>query len=282
MRRLAPYQLGLWLAEYVNIRCQLCGCYRKAPYTEPADSNHAELSARQSSSLFATAHKSLLCSRCQRSIAWLPAPFYVDIAASVTLPIQAASYYDYPLRQAIRAFKHSEDMSRLPLLVHMLRQLPRPKGCHAGNSVILPMPTTDNRLLKRGFDPATILSIYLSKHWQIPLWHGVDRQDDTVSQQGLSRSERLTNLNDAFVLTETPPVRRLLLFDDVATTGASLQALARAIIPTQPYPTSPEATGMTNKDVSHSSNSDSQPADVKTTKYHISAYALAHGSQNQK
>jgi len=281
MRRLAPYQFGLWLAEYVNIRCQLCGCYRKAPYTEPADSNHADLSASQSSSLFATAHKSLLCSRCQRSIAWLPAPFYVDIAASVTLPIQAASYYDYPLRQAIRAFKHSEDMSRLPLLVHMLRQLPRPKGCHAGNSVILPMPTTDNRLLKRGFDPVTILSIYLSKHWQIPLWHGVERQDNTVSQQGLSRSERLTNLNDAFVLTETPPVKRLLLFDDVATTGASLQALARAFLPDQPYLIPLEATRTAHGSMNYATDSASQTTDVKTNKYHISAYALAHGSQNQ-
>jgi len=281
LRRPAPYQLGLWLAEYVNIRCQLCGCYRKAPYTEPADSNHADLSASQFSSLFATAHKSLLCSRCQRSIAWLPVPFYVDIAASVTLPIQAASYYDYPLRQAIRAFKHSEDMSRLPLLVHMLRQLPRPKGCHAGNSVILPMPTTDDRLRKRGFDPVTILSIHLAKHWQIPLWNGVERQDNTVSQQGLTRSERLTNLNDAFVLTETPPVKRLLLFDDVATTGASLQALARAFLPDQPYLTPLEATRTAHGSMNYATDSASQTADVKTNKYHISAYALAHGSQNQ-
>jgi predicted amidophosphoribosyltransferase len=281
LRRPAPYQLGLWLAEYVNIRCQLCGCYRKAPYTEPADSNHADLSASQSSSLFATAHKSLLCSRCQRSIAWLPAPFYVDIAASVSLPIQAASYYDYPIREAIRAFKHSEDMTRLPLLVHMLRQLPRPKGCHAGNSVIIPMPTTDDRLRKRGFDPVTILSIYLSKHWQIPLWHGVERQDNTVSQQGLSRSERLTNLNDAFVLTETPPVKRLLLFDDVATTGASLQALARAFLPDQPYLTPLEATRTDHGSMNYGTDSARQTADVKTNKHHISAYALAHGSQNQ-
>jgi predicted amidophosphoribosyltransferase len=270
LRRPAPYQFGLWLAEYVNIRCQLCGCYRKAPYSKAS-----KLPA--SASRFSTANKSLLCSRCQHSIAWLPAPFYVDIAASVSLTIQAASYYDYPIREAIRAFKHSEDMTRLPLLVHMLRQLPRPKGCHAGNSVIIPMPTTDDRLRKRGFDPVTILSIHLAKHWQIPLWHGVARMDDTVSQQGLTRSERLTNLNDAFVLTETPPVKRLLLFDDVATTGASLQALARAFLPDQPYLTSLEANGSMN----YGTDSARQTADVKTNKYHISAYALAHGSQNQ-
>lgn len=270
MRRPAPYQLGLWLAEYVNIRCQLCGCYRKAPHPKAS-----KLPA--SASRFSTANNPLLCQRCQHSIAWLPAPFYVDIAASVSLTIQAASYYDYPIREAIRAFKHSEDMTRLPLLVHMLRQLPRPKGCHAGNSIILPMPTTDNRLRKRGFDPVTILSIYLSKHWQIPLWHGVERQDDTISQQGLSRSERLTNLNEAFVLTQTPPVRRLLLFDDVATTGSSLQALARAVTQATPYLTTVESLQSANR-----ATSDSLSTGALIPRYHLLAYALAHGSQKQK
>jgi len=185
----------------------------------------------------------------------LPKPFEVDIAAGRTLTIQAATYYDYPMRQAIKAFKHHEDMTKLPLLLHAIRQLPRPHGCHHDNSVIVAMPTTDERLIKRGFDPVSILAAYLSKHWDIPLWQGIRRVDDTVSQQGLSRAERLTNLDNAFALIEPPPVKRLLLFDDVATTGASLQALARtlSIYPMQ----SPNANN----------------------KYHLCAYALAHGSQ---
>ena len=278
MRHLAPYQFGLWLAEYLNIRCQLCGCYRKQTPARFKPSNRT----------LSPVQKPLLCDRCQHSIPWLPAPFYVDIRSSVVLPIQVASYYDYPVRQAIRDFKHSEDMTRLPFLIHILRQLPRPEGCHAGNSVIIPMPTTDSRLIKRGFDPVTILSTYLSKHWQIPLWHGVERMDDTVSQQGLSRAERLTNLNDAFVRVEIPPVKHLLLFDDVATTGASLQALARAV-----YPSNIDAQNSDAQDSDNSTDpisySDLATATSlthlthdKTSPYHILAYALAHGSQNQK
>lgn len=259
MRRLAPYQFGLWLAEYLDIRCQLCRYYRKAAATNISASN----------SSLSTIHRPLLCRRCQHSIAWLPPVFYVDIHASNALPIQVASYYDYPIRQAIRAFKHNEDMTRLPLLVHLLRQLPKPKGCHAGNSVIVPMPTTDSRLIKRGFDPVTILSFYLSKHWQIPLWHGVVRSDDTVSQQGLSRSERLTNLNDAFIMTQTPPVSHLLLFDDVATTGASLQALARAL------------STIHIPNIAPTDNFSLHTIDGETCHYQLFAYALAHGSQNQ-
>ncbi|MBD7946800.1 ComF family protein [Psychrobacter sp. Sa4CVA2] len=181
------------------------------------------------------------------------------MAAGTVLSIQAATYYDYPIRQAIRAFKYHEDMTKLPLLLHVLRQLPRPHGCHQDNSVIVAMPTTEQRLVKRGFDPVSILAAQLSKHWHIPLWQGVERIDDTISQQGLTRAERLTNLENAFALTENPPVKRLLLFDDVATTGASLQALGHAL--------SGQFTGLS---VINSQNSH---------QYHLSAYALAHGSQ---
>ncbi|WP_372861675.1 ComF family protein [Psychrobacter sp.] len=283
MRRLAPYQTGLWLAEYLDIRCQLCRVYRSTPQSQllqnyllsnisslpTADPTPHSLNPLPNNpSFFANLRQQfnhrfnsgLLCSHCHDSIAWLPKPFNVDIASGTVLSIQTATYYEYPLRQAIRAFKHHEDMTKLPLLLHAIRQLPRPHGCHHDNSVIVAMPTTEQRLLKRGFDPVSILSAQLSKHWQIPLWHGVKRIDDTVSQQGLTRAERLSNLDNAFVLIEKPPVKRLLLFDDVATTGASLQALGRTLL------TSAETVTMSDIQANH--------------KYHLSAYAMAHGNQS--
>ena len=263
MRHLAPYQSGLWLAEYGDIRCQLCRIYRSTPQSQFLK-NHPSASLPNNHSFFTKLRQQvnnrfnsgLLCSDCHNSIAWLPKLFEVDIAAGASLSIQAATYYDYPIRQAIRAFKHHEDMTKLPLLLHVLRQLPRPHGCHRDNSVIIAMPTTNQRLIKRGFDPVSILAAQLSKHWQIPLWQGVERIDSTVSQQGLTRAERLSNLDNAFALIEKPPVKRLILFDDVATTGASLQALGRALI------------------MQHTSL-----AIPNSHQYYLSAYALAHGSQ---
>ena len=266
MRRLAPYQSGLWLAEYGDVRCQLCRIYRSTAQSQ-LPQNHSSAIPLNTHSFFTKLRQhvnncfdsGLLCSDCHNSITWLPKPFRVDIAAGSALGIQASTFYDYPIRQAIRAFKHDEDMSKLPLLLHAIRQLPRPHGCHHDNAVIVAMPTTPQRLVKRGFDPVSILAAQLSKHWQIPLWQGVRRIDHTVSQQGLTRAERLSNLNNAFVLTETPPVKRLLLFDDVATTGASLQALGRALY----------------KPATNTASASSLP----TNRYHLSAYALAHGSQ---
>ena len=266
MRHLAPYQSGLWLAEYGDIRCQLCRIYRSTPQSQFLK-NHPSASPPNKHSFFTKLRRQvnnrfnsgLLCSNCHNSIAWLPKLFEVDIAAGTSLSIQAATYYDYPIRQAIRAFKHHEDMTKLPLLLHILRQLPRPHGCHRYNSVIIAMPTTNQRLIKRGFDPVSILAAQLSKHWDIPLWQGVERIDNTVSQQGLTRAERLSNLDNAFALMEKPPVKRLILFDDVATTGASLQALGRALIiqPTRLVAANPR----------------------NSSQYNLSAYTLAHGSR---
>ena len=290
MYRLAPYQTGLWLAEYLSIRCQLCRVHQSVSQSQLiqdqliqpqptksqiVESQYSSNTVNSASGSLPNNHSStanlrhffdkrlnsgLLCPHCHHSISWLPKPFQVDMSAGSTLSIQAATYYDYPMRQAIRAFKHHEDMTKLPLLLYALRQLPRPHGCHHDNSVIVAMPTTNQRLIKRGFDPVSILSAHLSKHWQIPLWHGVQRIDDTISQQGLTRAERLSNLDNAFTLIENPPNKRLILFDDVATTGASLQALGRTL---------------------HNLSGITSPNNAPTSHKHpLIAYALAHGSQS--
>ena len=249
MRRLAPYQSGLWLAEYLNSRCQLCRVTRSDPPLPRSFNKDASGAVGRLTSLSSRYfNKGLLCQRCHEHIMWLPAPFHIDIVAGTSLAIQAASYYEYPLRQAIRAFKHHEDMTKLPLLVHTLRQLPRPHGCHADNSVIIPMPTTNSRLMKRGFDPVTVLCAYLSKHWQI--------------------------------LTEKLPVKRLLLFDDVATTGASLQALARTLL-AQSTLNSTSTSVITSSIISQSITPLNASISL-THPYNISAYALAHGSQRHQ
>ncbi len=147
-------------------------------------------------------------------------------ASAKQLSVQAATRYNDIIRSAIIAFKYKEDMTTLPLLVHALRQLPRPHGHHRTNSVLLSVPTTNRRLKKRGFDPVTILSYYLSLHWDISLWNGVSRIDDAVSQQGLSGQERQQNIRNAFQIDALPPKRRIILFDDVVTTGTTLKELA--------------------------------------------------------
>ncbi|OAP70194.1 MULTISPECIES: hypothetical protein [Psychrobacter] len=110
MRHLAPYQTGLWLAEYGDIRCQLCRLYRSASqsqhlptHSSPSPPNKHSFFAKLRQQVNNRFNSGLLCSDCHNSIAWRPKPFEVDIASGTVLSIQAATYYDYPIRQAIRA-----------------------------------------------------------------------------------------------------------------------------------------------------------------------------------
>lgn len=118
MRHLAPYQSGLWLAEYGDVRCQLCRIYRSTLQSQ-LPQNHSSAIPPNNHFFFTKLRQQvnnrfnsgLLCSHCHHSMAWRPKPFEVDIAAGTVLSIQAATYYDYPIRQAIRAFKHQDRKS---------------------------------------------------------------------------------------------------------------------------------------------------------------------------
>ncbi|WP_230659404.1 ComF family protein [Psychrobacter sp. I-STPA10] len=215
-----PYQLGLWFNQYVRQTCILC----QTPYGYA----NLEVASKQNFvRVWIKQRQMLICMHCHQDIHWRPQPFTINITPHLQLDIISAAAYKNCIRRAIIAFKYREDLSSLPLLIHAIRQLPRPHGCHTQNSCILPMPTTTARLRYRGFDPVFILAKYLAQHWQIPLWQGAVRIHDTGRQQGLSKEARLLNVQGAFALTQSPKVRHIILFDDVATTGASLKALAQ-------------------------------------------------------
>ncbi len=145
------------------------------------------------------------------------------------MPLSVAGFYDVPTNRVMACFKDHEDLSALMVLYHLLYYLPIPKGIASANAVIVPVPTTDDRLRNRGFNPVLTLAKCLSYLWQIPLWQGIKRHDNAVRQRGLNRQDRLKNVQDDFYLIESPPVRHVILFDDVVTTGSTLTAIANVL-----------------------------------------------------
>ena len=230
--------LGMTYHEYVKSTCSICGV---STSTVGSELNHSDKWWHQ------LTVSTLVCQACHDAIHWLPKPQLIGVGEldndqlkeAFSLSVQTASTYGGVLRQAMLNFKHHDDIASMPMLIHAIRQLPRPSGCHAGNAIILPMPTTIKRIGNRGFDPVTILSRYLSKHWRLPLWHGVSRVDDGISQQGLGRQERRDNIKGAFALTNPlpdKPYRHIILFDDVVTTGSTLKELALSLLNSTQFP----------------------------------------------
>ena len=70
----------------------------------------------------------------------------------------------------------------------------------------------------------------LARHWRRPVAPLLLRHRPTGHQQGLGRAERVRNLRHAFVARPGARYRRVLLIDDVMTTGTSARAASRALL----------------------------------------------------
>jgi ComF family protein len=135
----------------------------------------------------------------------------------------------------ITRFKHSAKWPLGRLLAELLAQflqhrfdedLERP-------DLLVPVPLAAKRLRQRGFNQAAMLARWLSAGLDIPCDETLLRRiQDTSAQQDLNADARKKNLRNAFALSPDASIkgRHLALVDDVLTTGATAQALARLLV----------------------------------------------------
>jgi competence protein ComFC len=97
--------------------------------------------------------------------------------------------------------------------------------------VIVPVPLHPARQRERGFNQAALLAEYLSAQMALPSLSVLERIRYTTTQTLFDRAERMQNLRNAFRLRRNADVRRLrvLLIDDVLTTGSTLSECARVL-----------------------------------------------------
>ena len=92
------------------------------------------------------------------------------------------------------------------------------------------MPLHSSRLAKRGFNQAQRILVPLAAHCDLPVLRTVlTRIRPTSPQSRLSRAQRAANLKGAFRATSKVAGKRILLLDDIRTTGATLGEAAKAL-----------------------------------------------------
>ena len=96
---------------------------------------------------------------------------------------------------------------------------------------IVPVPLHKSKLKVRGFNQSELLSTELSRYFNIPVrYEYLSRIKNTKDQKGLSREERLHNLDLAFSAKKLPEdIDNILLIDDVYTTGTTIEKCAQAL-----------------------------------------------------
>ena len=191
-----------------------------------------------------------LCPKCWDSMTFIAAPhcnqcgtpFEIELAPGALCgacmadpPVyrhaRAVFRYDDASKPLLLRFKHGDRTSAAPSFARWLARA----GAEllADTDLIVPVPLHRWRLWRRRYNQAALLAQALAKIAQVPcLPDALDRVRATPSQGTLGRARRRRNVQGAFRLGRSDRVtgRRILLIDDVLTTGATVDECARVLI----------------------------------------------------
>jgi ComF family protein len=143
-----------------------------------------------------------------------------------------AVYYQDAVRNALLRFKFAGGLHVAGALSQILTEAFRRHFQPSDFGLIVPVPIHRARLIHRGFNQVVVLAKKLSKETGIPLDRTCFRKiKDTPPQVGLTRAARVKNLRGSFAIRNPDRIQgqKVLLVDDVATTGSTIAEAAKTI-----------------------------------------------------
>lgn len=132
--------------------------------------------------------------------------------------------YEGVVRSALLALKYARK-PRLAGVFGVVMAAAVPCG-YAG---VVALPAARSRVATRGYDQAVLLAQALARTIGVPCLAGLVRTKDTVAQAKLGRAARQRNVAGVFAWCGPAPAGRVLLVDDICTTGATLRAAITAL-----------------------------------------------------
>lgn len=213
--RLFTQQHGLLPKRWPSL-CRICQAWPSQPICEDCVQRFAQPVARCNTC--AQRLDTPLCIACQHT----PPPLDVCLCAVD---------YAYPWVNAIAHFKFQADPGLGRHLADLLRHTPWVEPALETADRVIPMPLSAQRLRERGFNQAHELARHLAPSKTDA--HTLLRHEHKRHQVGQGRAERLANVSGSFWIhpehLQALRGERVLVVDDVMTTGASLFEAARAL-----------------------------------------------------
>lgn len=206
------------ISDHLPSQCAVCGSWPCEPVCEACVDRFAQPCARCDTCATPVHGGVTRCGACIRD----PPPLDACVAAV---------HYAYPWAGLIVRFKFQGQPGWAAALASVLRHAPWVEPALDRADLVLPMPLSRQRLRQRGFNQALELARHLTPVKIDPVV--LLRIRDTPPQSTLSRADRLRNVRHAFAIAphrcDALAGRRVVLVDDVMTSGASLFAAAATV-----------------------------------------------------
>lgn len=173
--------------------------------------------------------RSGVCDRCRTSLPWTEEERTVQVLSG-GVECAAPLWYEGRVRDALLRFKFSGSSGGAEGLGELLAQCAAERFSGRFDTVTW-VPVSRKRLKKRGYDQAELLARSACRVWDTPPVRLLRKTVDTPAQSGLSggEAERRANVLGVYRAEREAAGCRILLVDDIVTTGATLAECARTL-----------------------------------------------------
>jgi ComF family protein len=167
-----------------------------------------------------------VCGACRRRLRWLGTD---PVAIAPGVDAWAPLAYAGPARSVVTALKFRGAVRTADAMAAQICANAPPGRLDGG--VLVPAPLHPARRRRRGFNQAERLAAAIARRTGMPVDDCLTRAGPRATQMGRNRAERLQGITGTIALhtNARPPPSRVLLVDDVMTTGATLAACAQAL-----------------------------------------------------
>ncbi len=165
----------------------------------------------------------VVCNDCYREMV---RPFSIDGVVGVKR-VWSLGNYTGRLRQLIQAFKFNQDIAAKRVLVYMLAK--EYSKVIREFDFVVPVPMEPIKMVFRGYNQSKVVAEELGRLTDVPVKDILSKKSGVKDQVGLSREERWVNVRNAFTLRAPVSANRVLVVDDILTTGATLSAVASVL-----------------------------------------------------